>query len=215
MALLKCQHCDYRWNYEGKNEHYATCPRCRYKVRIISDKTSILHRKKLDHDIKNNFSEEKKPFKLLGIAKIVSKILEEYQYNTNALIQILLRLQNDFGWLPKEMLLEVSKQLKIPLYQVYQATTFYKAFSLAPRGKHIIRVCMGTSCKVRGAQMVLDRIQNFLKIEVGEISPDGNFSIETVNCMGCCALGPAITVDDDYYGNLASPDVKRILSLYT
>ncbi len=113
------------------------------------------------------------------------------------------------------MLLEVSKQLKIPLYQVYQATTFYKAFSLAPRGKHVIRVCMGTSCKVRGAEMVLDRIQNLLNIEVGETTPDGIFSIETVNCMGCCALGPTITVDDDYYGNLKSPDVKRILSLYT
>lgn len=214
MTLLKCQHCDYRWNYEGKNEHYATCPRCRYKVKITSVKTSISNREKLGL-VKNNLSEEKKPVKLFGIAKIVNKIIEEYQYNENMLIQILLRLQRDFGWLPKEMLLEVSKQLRIPLYQVYQATTFYKAFSLAPQGKHKIRVCVGTSCKVRGAQMVLDGIQNFLKIEVGETTPDGKFSIETVNCMGCCALGPAITVDNDYFGNLRSPDVKRILSSYS
>ncbi len=214
MTLLKCQHCDYRWNYEGKNEHYATCPRCRYKVKITNIETTIFNREKLDLE-KNNLSEEKKPVKLFGIARIVNKIIEEYQYNENMLIQILLRLQRDFGWLPQEMLMEVSKQLRIPLYQVYQATTFYKAFSLAPQGKHVIRVCMGTSCKVRGAQMVLDGIQNFLKIEVGETTPDGKFSIETVNCMGCCALGPAITIDDDYYGNLRTPDVKRILSSYT
>ncbi len=215
MALLRCQHCDYRWNYEGENEHYATCPKCRYKVKIPSDKASIFRRKKLDRELKSKFSEEKKPAKLLGIARIVNKVVEGYQYDESMLIQILLRLQRDFGWLPKEMLSEVSKQLRIPLFQVYQAATFYKAFSLAPRGKHLIRVCMGTSCKVRDAQIILDRMQNLLNIGIDETTPDGKFSIETVNCMGCCALGPAITVDGDYYGNLRAPDVKRILSSYS
>lgn len=215
MALLKCQHCDYRWNYEGENEHYATCPKCRYKVKIPREKVSIFRKKKMERELISKISTEKKPVKLLGIAKIVNKVIEDYQYDENMLIQILLKLQRDFGWLPKEMLLEISKQLRIPLFQVYQATTFYKAFSLAPRGKHAIRICMGTSCKVRGAQIILDRIKNLLDIEIGETTPDGKFSIETVNCMGCCSLGPTITVDGDYYGNLKSTEVKGILSSYT
>jgi len=114
-----------------------------------------------------------------------------------------------------EMLLEVSKQLEIPISQVYQVATFYKAFSPAPRGRHFIRVCMGTSCKVRGAPIILDRVHRFLGIERGEITPDGRFSLETVNCLGCCALGPMMTVDGEYHGNLKLPDVKKIMSRYS
>ncbi|MFQ6081212.1 MAG: NADH-quinone oxidoreductase subunit NuoE [Candidatus Bathyarchaeia archaeon] len=158
---------------------------------------------------------EKRPVKLLGIAGIVNKVIEDYQYDENMLIQVLLRLQRNFGWLPREMLSEVSKQLGIPLSQVYQVATFYKAFSLAPRGRHLIRVCMGTSCKVRGAPVILDRVQRLLGIERGETTPDRRFSLETVNCVGCCALGPMMTVDDEYYGNLKLPYVKKILSRYS
>ena len=158
---------------------------------------------------------EKRPVKLLGIAGIVNKVIEEYRYDGSMLIQVLLRLQWDFGWLPRGMLSEVSKQLGVPLSQVYQAATFYKAFSLAPRGRHLIRVCMGTSCKVRGAPIILDRVQRLLGIERDETTPDGRFSLETVNCVGCCALGPMMTVDGEYNGNLKLPDVKRILSRYT
>jgi len=157
---------------------------------------------------------EKRRVKLLGIAGIVNTVIEDYQHDESMLIQVLLRLQGDFGWLPRGMLSEVSKQLHVPLSQVYQAATFYKAFSLAPRGRHLIKVCMGTSCKVRGAPIILDRVQRLLDIERDETTPDGRFSLETVNCVGCCALGPMMTVDGEYNGNLKLPDVKKILSRY-
>jgi NADH-quinone oxidoreductase subunit E len=142
-------------------------------------------------------------------------VMDDYLYDESMLIQILLRLQRDFGWLPREMLVEVSKQLEIPLSQVYQVATFYKAFSLSPRGRHLIRVCMGTSCKVRGAPIILDSVQRLLGIERGETTPDSRFSLETVNCVGCCALGPMMTVDREYHGNMKLLDVKRSLSKYS
>jgi len=109
---------------------------------------------------------------------------------------------------------EVSKQLGLPLSQVYQAATFYKAFSLAPRGRHLIRVCMGTSCKVRGAPVILDRAQRLLGIERDETTPDLKFTLETVKCMGCSALGPVVVIDRDYYGSVKPADLEKILSKY-
>ena len=214
MVELACQHCDYEWDYQGENEYYATCPRCRYKVRIPEDKVSRVGHKKLSLESKKKTLTEKRPAKLRGIAGIVNKLVQDAQYDKGMLIQILLELQRSFGWLPKEMLIEISKQLEIPLSQVYQVATFYKAFSLAPRGRHLIRVCMGTSCKVRGSDTILERVQNRLSIDKDGTTLDGKFSLETVNCVGCCALGPVMTVDDDYHGNLKLPDVERILSKY-
>ena len=220
MVLFVCQHCDYKWDYRGENEHYATCPRCRYKVRITEDKVQMLRQKRwtwssasarsgLDTAVKE------KPVKLIGIAGIVNRAAEDYQYDKSMLIQILLRLQKDFGWLPMEMLVEVGKQLGISINQVYQVATFYKAFSLSPRGRHLIRICTGTSCKVRGAPTILEKVQSFLGINTGEVTSDGRFSLETVNCLGGCALGPMMIIDDEYYGNLKLLAVKRILSKYT
>jgi NADH-quinone oxidoreductase subunit E len=212
---MECQHCNYKWDYLGDNEYYATCPRCRYKVKLPEDKANVLRRKKLDQTMKRRFPVEKKPRKLFGIAGIVNKVMEDYTYDESMLIQILLRLQRNFGWLPKEMLSEVSKQLGIPLSQVYQVATFYKAFSLAPRGRHLIRVCMGTSCKVRGVPIIIDNLQRLLSIERGETTPDSRFSLETVNCLGCCALGPMLTIDGEYYGGVKLLKVKNILSKYS
>ena len=215
MVLMRCQHCDYTWDYKGLNDLYVTCPRCRYKVRMPEDTARMLRKKRLDQESKNKFSIEKQPVKLLGIAGIVNKVIEDHQYDQSMLIQNLLSLQSKFGWLPREMLSEVGKQLGIPISQVYQAATFYKAFSLAPRGRHLIKVCTGTSCKVRGAPIIFDRIQRLLGIEKGETTPDGRFSIETVNCVGCCALGPTITIDDGFHGNLKLTHVKKLLSRYS
>jgi NADH-quinone oxidoreductase subunit E len=212
---MECQHCNYKWDYLGDNEYYATCPRCRYKVKIPEDKASVLRRKKLDQELKKRFPMEKKPMKLFGIAGIVNKVVKDYMYDESMLIQILLRLQRNFGWLPREMLSEVSKQLGIPLSQVYQVATFYKAFSLAPRGRHLIRVCMGTSCKVRGAPIILDNLQRLLGVERGETTLDSRFSLETVNCLGCCALGPMLTIDGEYHGGVKLLKVKNILSKYS
>jgi len=215
MVLLICQHCDYKWDYQGENEHYATCPSCRYKVRISEEKAQMLRRKGLDMELKSKLSLKEHPVKLRGIAGIVNKTIEDYQYDKSMLIQILLRLQKNFGWLPMEMLSEVSKQLGISINQVYQVATFYKAFSLSPRGRHLIRVCSGTSCRVRGAPTILEKVQSFLGIDTGEVTTDGRFSLETVNCLGCCALGPMMTIDGEYYGNLKLLAVKKILSKYT
>jgi NADH-quinone oxidoreductase subunit E len=215
MVLLICQHCNYRWDYQGENEHYATCPTCRYKVRISEEKAQFLRRKGVDMELKSKLSSKEHPVKLRGIAGIVNKAVEEYQYDKSMLIQILLRLQKNFGWLPMEMLSEVSKQLEIPIHQVYQVATFYKAFSLSPRGKHLIRVCSGTSCRVRGAPTILEKLQSLLGINAGEVTTDGRFSLETVNCLGGCALGPMMIIDGEYYGNLKLLALKKILSKYT
>jgi NADH-quinone oxidoreductase subunit E len=214
MVELACQHCGYKWGYQGQNKYYATCPQCRYKVKIPEDIASILGRRKLDLELKKRTSIERKAVKLRGIAATANKAVEEYGHDKSMLIQILLRLQRSFGWLPREMLSEVSKQLNVPISQVYQIATFYKAFSLAPRGKHVIRVCMGTSCKVRGAEQILDRVQNFLNIDKDEITSDGRFSLETAKCLGCCAPGPVMTVDGEYYVDLKPTEVEGILSKY-
>jgi len=151
---------------------------------------------------------------MIGISGTVSKFLDKYQRDRDMLIQILLDVQSGLGWLPKEVLTEVSKQLGIPLTRVYQVATYYKAFSLAPRGRHLVRICMGTACQVRGSPLIRDRVQQLLGIEPGETSLDMKFSFETVNCLGCCAKGPVITVDDAYYGPLGVSGVGKVLEKY-
>ncbi|MHC1589689.1 MAG: NADH-quinone oxidoreductase subunit NuoE [Candidatus Hecatellaceae archaeon] len=208
MVRLNCRHCGYVWDYQGVGEYYATCPRCRYKVRI--PQTGL---REVKGGMKRSVipMKEEQPVRLFGIAGLVNKVVEEYQYKGDMLIQILLKLQRGLGWLPMEALMEVSKQLNIPLGRVYRVATFYKAFSLAPRGRNLIRVCTGTSCMVRGAQMILDRLTSLLGIGPGETAPDLKFTLETVNCLGCCALGPVITINDTYYGNLTPASVTKII----
>jgi NADH-quinone oxidoreductase subunit E len=205
VVKLRCNHCDYTWDYKGKNKFYATCPRCKFKVKV-SDNVETQSPKAIIVEEKNR--------KLKGVAEIVSKVLAEYNDDEEALIQILLNIQEKYGWLPQEMLSEVSRQLHIPYNRVYQVATFYKAFSMAPRGKHIIKVCTGTSCIVRGSQTILDGLMRKLGIEIDETTSDGRFTLESVNCIGCCALGPLITVDEKYYGNLKLQDLDGILRSY-
>jgi NADH-quinone oxidoreductase subunit E len=149
-----------------------------------------------------------------GLSSTVSKIAGKYQEDRDMLIQVLLDVQSGLGWLPREVLTEVGKQLGVPLTRVYQVATYYKAFSMAPRGRHLVRVCMVTACQVRGSPLIRDRVQQLLGIEPGETSPDMKFSLETVNCLGCCAKGPVITVDDAYYGPLGVSDIGKVLEKY-
>jgi len=151
---------------------------------------------------------------MIGVSGTISKVIDKYQGDRDMLIQILLDLQSGFGWLPQEALHQVSKQLGVPLTRVYQIATYYKAFSLAPKGRHLVRVCMGTACQVRGAPLIRDMVQQILDIRPGETTPDMKFSLETVNCLGCCAMGPVIVIDDVYHGNLAITDVGKILEKY-
>jgi NADH-quinone oxidoreductase subunit E len=143
-------------------------------------------------------------------ASTVGRIIDKYGGGKSALIQILLDIQGEFSWLPLEGMLEVSKRLDVPMTRIYHIGTFYKAFSLVPKGRHTVRVCMGTACHVRGAPTLLDRVKDMLQIEPGHTSKDMKFTLETVNCLGCCALGPVIVVDGEYHGKPTAADLQRI-----
>lgn len=144
------------------------------------------------------------------VPKAVTKATGSYQKDKDMLIQILLDLQSMFGWLPQELLTEVSEQLEVPITQVYQIASYYKAFSLMPRGRHIVRVCMGTACQVRGSPQLLTIISAMLDLEPYETSRDMRFTLETVNCLGCCAMGPVVVVDNAYHSKPSTPDLKKI-----
>jgi NADH:ubiquinone oxidoreductase subunit E/NAD-dependent dihydropyrimidine dehydrogenase PreA subunit len=130
---------------------------------------------------------------------IVDRIINTCVRSPDALIPVLQAINEQYKHLPKNILKYVSQELEVPLSQTYHVATFYTSFSLKPRGKHLIKVCMGTACHVRGSPRVLDEIQRHLRIEPGETTDDGMFTLETVNCLGACALGPVVVVDDTYH----------------
>ncbi|MFC2056499.1 complex I 24 kDa subunit family protein [Chloroflexota bacterium] len=144
----------------------------------------------------------------------IDKILSKHDGNGSSLIQVLLEIQKENRWLPKEVLEKVSKELQVPLNRIQHIVTFYKAFSLVPRGRHEIHICMGTACHVRGAPRVLDTVQDLIGIRPGETDTDLKFSLETVNCLGCCALGPVMEVDGKYHGKMAPAKVGDVLKNY-
>jgi len=149
----------------------------------------------------------------MGNGKI-EQIIDKYRGDASALIQVLLEIQSENHWLPKEALEKVSKKLEVPLNQIQHVATFYKAFSLVPRGRHEIQVCMGTACHIRGSPRVLDRVQDLTGIRPGETDLDLKFSLETVNCLGCCAMGPVMVVDGKYHGKTVPAKVEDVLKNY-
>ena len=144
----------------------------------------------------------------------VSSILDKYQRDKGMLVSILQDTQAALGYLAKEALLEVSTGLEVPLSQVYSVATFFRAFSLKPRGRHLIDVCLGTACHVRGAVGILEAIERETGIKPGDTSEDMRFSLETVNCVGACALGPIVIVDGKYEGEMKIDRVKPLLANY-
>jgi NADH-quinone oxidoreductase subunit E len=142
----------------------------------------------------------------------VEKIIDKYNSDKSALIQILLEIQRENRWLPQSALLTVSEKLGVPLSQVYRVATFYKAFSLIPQGRHLFTVCVGTACHVRGSPRLLDRVEDALKIKPEETSKDQKFTLETVNCLGCCALGPVMVVDGEYHSNPSSKEIEELVA---
>jgi NADH-quinone oxidoreductase subunit E len=148
------------------------------------------------------------------VDKKVTAIIDNYESDKAQLISILQDIQAEFHYLPQEALIQVSDTMKIPLSQVYSVATFFKAFSLKPRGKHLINVCLGTACHVRGASKVLEQIERSLKINPGETTDDFKFTLETVNCMGCCALGPVVNIDGEYFGQMNAAKVDSLLARY-
>jgi NADH-quinone oxidoreductase subunit E len=142
----------------------------------------------------------------------VSRILEKYSDQQEGLISILEDIQASYSYLPAEALREVAEKTGRSLVDIYGIATFYKAFSLKPRGKHLISVCLGTACHVRGAPVIAEKLMKELKITAGETTPDNEFTLETVNCLGACALGPIVVVDGHYFSNVKPRDVKQILN---
>jgi len=146
--------------------------------------------------------------------KRMEEILDRYEGKEGCLIQLLLDLQSEFNWISKDVLREISERLKIPRSRIYRIASFYEAISLKPIGKHKISVCMGTACQVKGSQKILERTEFKLKLKQGETTPDMKFTLKRVNCLGCCAIGPVMVVDEDYHGRVTSDRVERILNEY-
>jgi NADH-quinone oxidoreductase subunit E len=144
----------------------------------------------------------------------IDQIIDKHQGDASSLIQILLEIQKENRWLPREALEKVSRRLQVPLNRIQHIVTFYKAFSLVPRGRHEIHVCMGTACHVRGAPRVLDTVQDLTGIKPGETDGDLKFSLETVNCLGCCALGPVVEVNGKHHGKVAPAEIAEVLKKY-
>jgi NADH-quinone oxidoreductase subunit E len=144
----------------------------------------------------------------------IDKILDKHPRDPSSLIQVLLDIQHENRWLPEEALKRVSETLKVPLNRIQHIITFYKAFSVVPKGRHEIHVCTGTACHVRGAPRLLNTVQDLTGIKPGETDQDLKFSLETVNCVGCCALGPVMVVDGEYHGNMAPAKSEEVLKNY-
>lgn len=128
-----------------------------------------------------------------------------------SLMSVLEEIQARYRYLPREAMILVSDRLGVPLSQVYSVATFYHAFSLEPRGKHTISVCTGTACHVRGAVQVLNRLETLLDVGPGGTTRDGQFTLETVNCLGCCALGPVVVLDGEYEGQMTTKKADKLI----
>jgi NADH-quinone oxidoreductase subunit E len=146
--------------------------------------------------------------------RTTDNILKKHGYEKARIIQVLIDVQAEYNYLPRENLEYVSRQLKVPLSKVYSIATFYAAFSLMPRGEHMITVCTGTACFVRGVSDVLNRIEDRLGIKAGFTTGDNMFTLETVNCLGACALAPIVVADGEYYGQTTVQKVDAILDKY-
>jgi len=149
-----------------------------------------------------------------GLQEKVANVLDKYQNDSGLLVSILQDAQAEFGYLPREVLAEISTGLDIPLTRVYSVATFFKSFSLKPRGRHQVHVCMGTACHVRGATRILDTIERETGLRPGETDDALKYSLETVNCVGACALGPIVIVDGKYSGEMTIGKVKPLLDSY-
>ncbi len=144
----------------------------------------------------------------------VDKIIDRYSAGRENLIQLLLDIQNELNWIPGEAIVRISERQQVPVSQIYRITSFYKVMSLAPMGRYLIQVCLGTACHVRGGPKILDKVEECLEIKSDETTSDMKFTLRGVNCLGCCALGPVMVVDKDYYGKITTAKVKEILESY-
>ena len=144
----------------------------------------------------------------------IKRIIEATDGQAGAPIRVLQQVQEHVGYLPPEALEAISKEMKIPLSELYGITSFYSFFSMVPKGKYVIQVCLGTACYVKGAERLIKTMKKDFGLEPGGITPDGRFSLETVRCLGCCGLSPVIAIGDDVHRKVKGGDLKDILSSY-
>jgi len=149
--------------------------------------------------------------KIKANGKNIDSLIEKYRGAKGCLIPLLQDIQSANNWLPEEALRTVSRELNIPLRDVYGVATFFKAFSLKPRGKHLVTACLGTACHVRGAPRVADELQRILGVKPGETTRDNLFTLETVNCLGACALGPIVVTDGTYHGQMTKSRLAAVI----
>jgi NADH-quinone oxidoreductase subunit E len=139
-------------------------------------------------------------------------ILKGRDSRPDQLIEILQDMQAEYGYLPEEGLCTVSERLGLRPIEVYRVASFYKAFTLMPHGRHSLTLCLGTSCHVRGSEMLLDTVQGLLDIVPGQTTKDGSFTLQTVNCLGCCALGPVVVLDDAYHDHMTPRKLRQLVT---
>jgi len=144
----------------------------------------------------------------------VDEIIGRYAGGRESLLPILQSINTQFNWLPEGLLRRVAEVKQIPIEHILRLATFYKAFSLEPRGKHIVTVCTGTACHVKGAPRILERFERELGVNTGQTTSDMQFTLEAVRCIGCCGLSPVITIGEDLYGKLSPAEAAKILEKY-
>jgi NADH-quinone oxidoreductase subunit E len=144
----------------------------------------------------------------------VDQIIDKYKGNPGALIHVLMDVQSENQWLPKEILTTISQKLNVPLSRVMQISSFYKTFSLTPKGRHEIHVCNGTSCHLKGADHLLESVQQLIGIRPGEMDAESKFSLETGSCLGCCTLGPEVIIDGEHHGRISPDKAQDLIKNY-
>ena len=141
----------------------------------------------------------------------VDSIVDVYESSAASLLAIMQDIQDEARYLPREAMERVSERLGVPIARVYQMATFFESFHLEPRGKHICTVCMGTACHVRGAKRLVEELERDFEVPSGGTTSDMMFTIEEVNCVGACALGPLVIIDGDYHGNMSSGKLQKVV----
>lgn len=144
----------------------------------------------------------------------IDKIIDKYHCEASSLIQVLLEIQSENHWLPKDVLVRISEKLNVPITRIMHIASFYKAFSLVPKGRNEVHICMGTACHVRGAKRVLESVEELTGIKPGESDADLKYSLETVNCLGCCALGPVVEINGKTHGKVTPAETANVLKNY-
>lgn len=148
------------------------------------------------------------------LANEMKELLKKYSQDKSNLIQILNEVQEKYGYIPKQSQIEISNYLSIPMAEIYGVITFYSRFTLEQKGKYNISVCLGTACFVKGSQALLDRLKERLKIDEGQTTPDGKFSIDATRCVGACGLAPVFTINNEVYGKATVKKLDEVLDEY-